>query len=179
LDYFWLRDDKLITHEITADATVIRRGIALVKAEPPPPMPRREGFIRRNPGARDNEERYVFDPHERTTVIRLALVQLHQGDILRRLQERGLLPMQQELPLPATAPNKLAEPTIAPAKKWQPEEGLKWLAEAMKNHPRKKEGEKEESKNAWARRLYDYMKVDFGDRIPWNGWETLRRRMNS
>src|SRR5262249_53630179 len=179
LTYVWLRHDKLITHEITLDATVIRRGITLVRAKPPPPMRRRKGFTRLNPGARDSEERYVFDPHGRTTVTRLELVQLHRGDILRRLQERGLLPMQQELSLPATAPNKLAEPTIAPAKKWQPEEGLKWLDEAMKNHPRRKEGEKEESKNAWARRLYDKMKVDFEDRIPWNGWESLRRRMNS
>jgi hypothetical protein len=64
LDYFWLRDDKLITHEITADATVIRSGIALVKGEPPPPMERRPGFERLNPGARDNEERDVFDPME-------------------------------------------------------------------------------------------------------------------
>src|SRR5262249_35515372 len=77
------------------------------------------------------EERYVFDPHGRTTVIRLELVQLHQGDILRRLQERGLLPMQQELPLSATAPNKLAEPTIAQAKRWQPEEASKSSVEQV------------------------------------------------
>jgi hypothetical protein len=67
------------------------------------------------------------------------------------------------------------EPQFEPAPKWRPEQAEEWLREAMVSYPQKPE----ENKNAWARRLYDdHMKGDFGDDIPWSGWETLRRYMN-
>jgi hypothetical protein len=59
-------------------------------------------------------------------------------------------------------------------RKWRPEEAMKWLKQAMKDRPQKPD----ESKNAWAERLYEQMKRDFGTDIPWTESGTLRRRMN-
>jgi hypothetical protein len=66
------------------------------------------------------------------------------------------------------------EPQFEGPRKWRPEEGQVWLENAKQIHPRKPR----ETKSAYARRLYEHMKNDFGEDIPWTGWETLRRRLN-
>jgi hypothetical protein len=77
---------------------------------------------------------------------------------------------QQELPdvrLPE-------EPQLEEPRKWSPKDALEWLEQAKRDHPQR-EGE---NKNKWAQRLYDHMKTDFGEDIPWTGWLTLRRRLD-
>ena len=49
-----------------------------------------------------------------------------------------------------------------------------WFKNAKQDYPQKSG----ESKNAYARRLYEHMKNDFGENIPWTEWTTLRRRLN-
>jgi hypothetical protein len=67
------------------------------------------------------------------------------------------------------------KPQIEELRKWRPKDVKDWFEETIKNHPQKRG----ESKNAWARRLYnDHMTKDFGEDIPWTSWETLRRRMD-
>jgi hypothetical protein len=66
------------------------------------------------------------------------------------------------------------EPQFEPPAKWRPEQAEEWFEKIMIGHPRRSG----ESKNQWARRLYnDHMKPDFGDAIPWDEG-TVRRRMN-
>jgi hypothetical protein len=74
---------------------------------------------------------------------------------------------QQKLP-------RLPEEPQDESRKWRPNEAKTWLENAMRTHPLK-EGQ---NKNAYARQLYDRMKSDFGEDIPWGTWETLRRRMD-
>jgi hypothetical protein len=114
-------------------------------------------------------------PVRRVTVIGIRVV---REDIERRLAQipRALLAS-------VTADGQSNPPEPPPeapqsesAKKWQSKEALRWLVIAMENNPRRSG----ESKNAWARRLYDdHMKKVFGDDIPWSEWGTLRRRMDS
>src|SRR5262249_13559961 len=67
------------------------------------------------------------------------------------------------------------EPQHEPAAKWRPEQAEEWLKETMHSSPQKPG----ESKNEWAKRLYnDHMKYDFEDKPPWGEWQTLRRYMN-
>jgi hypothetical protein len=66
------------------------------------------------------------------------------------------------------------EPQFEEPRKWRPDEAPAWFENAKQIHS-KKPGE---SKNAYAQRLYDYMKEDFKEDIPWSDWTTLRRRLN-
>ena len=67
------------------------------------------------------------------------------------------------------------EPQFEGPEKWRPEDVKDWFEETIKNHTQKPR----ESKNEWARRLYnDHMTKDFGEDIPWKSWGTLRRPMD-
>jgi len=66
------------------------------------------------------------------------------------------------------------EPQLEGPRQWRPDEALTWFKNAKQDHPQKSG----ESKNAYARRLYEHMKNDFGENIPWTEWTTLRRRLN-
>src|SRR5262249_46311673 len=66
------------------------------------------------------------------------------------------------------------EPQLEEPRKWRPDEAQTWFENAKQSHPQGFG----ESKNAYARRLYDHMKDDFGEDIPWSEWTTLRRRLD-
>jgi len=66
------------------------------------------------------------------------------------------------------------EPQFEGRRKWRPDEAPAWFEKARQDHPQ----EPEETKNAYARRLYEHMKDDFGGNIPWSEWTTLRRRLD-
>jgi hypothetical protein len=65
------------------------------------------------------------------------------------------------------------EPQFEERIKWRREDAMKWLADQFKGDT-PKSGER----SAWARRKYLDMVRDFGENIPWQDWEVLRRRMN-
>jgi hypothetical protein len=102
LSYVWARLGGLVAHEITPSNAVIRKGPALVRGELVLELP--SLFERDNEP--DETERYVADPRGSTTVVEVPLVQLHRDDILRRLQARGFMPLQHELPLSSPTPNE-------------------------------------------------------------------------
>jgi len=116
MDYFWLRVGGLVEHEITVSNSVIRRGASFVQATPPPPRKKmgepdedKLGTAQSPRKLRLDELHWILDPDRRETVVELRLVQLNRDDILRRMQERGYLPLQQELPLPASTSQVSAE----------------------------------------------------------------------
>ena len=123
LTYFWQRVDGLIEHEITVSNSVIRRGPPFVKATPPPPFKKRgepdedELGTAESPRKLDPDElEWILAPSQQATVVELPLVQLNRDDILRRMQECGYLPLQQELPLPASASQESASASqVVPA----------------------------------------------------------------
>jgi hypothetical protein len=66
------------------------------------------------------------------------------------------------------------EPQFEEPRKWRPEEVQTWFKNIRKTHRKKPE----ETKSAYARRLYEHMKNDFEEDIPWTEWTTLLRRLN-
>jgi hypothetical protein len=65
-------------------------------------------------------------------------------------------------------------PDEPPPKKWRPDEVQTWFKNVKQLHPQKPR----ENKSAYARRLYEHMKNDFEEDIPWTEWGTLRRRLD-
>jgi hypothetical protein len=65
------------------------------------------------------------------------------------------------------------EPQLEESRKWRPNEAQTWFESATKAHLQRPG----ENKSDYARRLYDHMKSDFGEDIPWSV-PTLRRRLN-
>ena len=122
-EIFWQRADGLVEHEITVSNSVIRRGPPFVKATPPPPFKKRgepdedELGTAESPRKLDPDElEWILAPSQQATVVELPLVQLNRDDILRRMQECGYLPLQQELPLPASASQESASASqVVPA----------------------------------------------------------------
>jgi hypothetical protein len=115
-------------------------------------------------------------PLRRVTVIGILIV---REDIERELAQMpvtlaGNAAAANQLRPPEGPQSSSEKPQLEPAKKWRPDEALKWLAHTMRCNS---QGQGE-SKNAWARRLYNHMKADFEDQIPWSEWGTLRRRMD-
>jgi hypothetical protein len=66
------------------------------------------------------------------------------------------------------------EPQFEEPRKWRPKEVQTWFSYIRKTYPQKPW----ENKSAYARRLYDHMKNNFREDIPWSDWKTLLRRLN-
>ena len=124
LTYFWQRVDRLIEHEITVSNSVIRRGPPFVQATPPPPFKKMGEPDEDEPGTAQSPRKlkldelcWILGSSQQAADVEILLVQLNRDDILRRMQERGYLPLQQELPLPASTSQVSAasDPTF-PAK---------------------------------------------------------------
>jgi len=123
LTYFWQRVDGLIEHEITVSNSVIRRGAPFVQATPPPPFRKMGELDEDEPGTaqsprklKPDELRWILGSSQQAVDVELPLVQLNRDDILRRMQENGYLPQQQELPLSSPVSQEPVELDLTPIK---------------------------------------------------------------
>jgi hypothetical protein len=66
------------------------------------------------------------------------------------------------------------EPQFEGPGKWRPEDVKIWFKEIRRNYPQGSD----ESKTAYAVRLYGHMEKDFENPLPWDDAESLRRRLN-
>ena len=139
LTYFWQRFDGLIEHKITVSNSVIRRGAPFVQATPPPPFKKMGEPDEDEPGTAQSPRKlkpdelcWILGSSQQAADVELPLIQLNRDDILRRMQENGYLPQQQELPLPAPASQISAEldPTSVKQSVLNP---VAQVAEAMAN----------------------------------------------
>jgi hypothetical protein len=111
----------------------------------------------------------IYESSRASLTMRATLIRLHHPTVVQFLQRSRLMPS----PLALVPAMEVAPEQTSPAKKWQPEEAKGWLSDYQTAHPLWGQ-----NKNAWARQAYVQMQKDFGAAIPWNDWQTLRRRLN-